>query len=219
MTREVLSVKLRIFWNDHSRNYASIRFIVGRHRQFDRNEVLDLAMRVFVEKGFEATSIHDLIEATGINRASLYDTFRDKESLFLEVLDRYDNKMYAELEECLQSHSCKIDGLREWFYRVVEQGSNRRHPGCLMVNSTIERALRDEDCAARSARNFRRSEETYYQALVDAQNAGQISTETNLRALARFIAGTIRGLRVAAKATSDYQTLKDIADIALSNIR
>ena len=192
---------------------------MGRHRQFDRNDVLDLAIRVFIEKGFEATSVHDLIEAMGINRASLYDTFGDKESLFLEVLDRYDNMMYSELEECLNAHESKIDGLKAWFYRVVEQGSNRRHPGCLMVNSTIERALRDEDCAARSARNFRRSEETYFLALVEAQKAGQISSETNLRALARFIAGTIRGLRVAAKATSDYQTLKDIADIALSNIR
>jgi TetR/AcrR family transcriptional repressor of nem operon len=88
-----------------------------------------------------------------------------------------------------------------------------------MVNSTIERALRDEDCAARSARNFRRSEETYYLALVEAQLAGQVAQDRDLRALARFLAGTIRGLRVAAKATGDYQTLKDIADIALSNIR
>jgi TetR/AcrR family transcriptional repressor of nem operon len=181
--------------------------------------VLDLATRVFTEKGFEATSIQELIDAMGINRASLYDTFGDKEALFLEVLDRYDNMVYAELEECLRSHHSKVDGLHAWFYGVVEQGATRNHPGCLMVNSTIERALRDEDCAARSARNFRRSEETYYLALVEAQLAGQVAQDRDLRALARFLAGTIRGLRVAAKATGDYQTLKDIADIALSNIR
>ncbi|MDR3691341.1 MAG: TetR/AcrR family transcriptional regulator [Fimbriimonas sp.] len=192
---------------------------MGRHRQFDRDEVLDLATRVFTEKGFEATSIQELIDAMGINRASLYDTFGDKEALFLEVLDRYDEMLFVELETCLAEYESKIDGLREWFYRVVEQGANRLHPGCLMVNSTIERALRDEHCAARAAKNFRRSEETYYEALVEAQRGGQISPDRDLRALARFIAGTIRGLRVAAKATSDYQTLKDIADIALSNIR
>ena len=192
---------------------------MGRPRQFDREEVLDLAMAVFIEKGFEATSIQDLIDAMGINRASLYDTFGDKESLFLEVLDRYDNRMYQELNELLLRHESRVDGLKAWFYRVVEQGSNNRHPGCLMVNSTVERALRDEDCAARASRNFRRSEETYYQALLQAQQAGEIATDRDLRALARFLAGTIRGLRVAAKATSDYQTLKDIADIALSTIR
>jgi len=191
---------------------------MGRPRQFDREEALNAATRVFIEFGYEATSIQHLVDAMGINRASLYDTYGDKETLFLEVLDRYDDWAYAELHACLEAQESKVEGLRSWFYRVVEQGSNRRHPGCLMVNSTVERALRDEDCAARAARNFRRSEEAYYGALVEAQRLGEISEDRNLRALARFLAGTIRGIRVSAKATGDYQTLKDIADIALSNL-
>jgi TetR/AcrR family transcriptional repressor of nem operon len=173
---------------------------------------------VFIEKGFEATSIQDLIEAMGINRASLYDTFGDKETLFLAVLDRYDDAAYTDLAQCLGAFPSKLDGIRAWFYRVVEQGSIHKHPGCLMVNSTVERAMRDEDCAARSARNFRRSEEAYFEALVEAQQNGELPKDQNLRALARFLAGAIRGIRVSAKATSDYQTLKDIADIALSQL-
>jgi hypothetical protein len=54
---------------------------------------------------------------------------------------------------------------------------------------------------------------------MEAQQAGEVAPDQDLRALARFLAGTIRGLRVAAKATRDYKTLKDIADIALSTIR
>lgn len=189
---------------------------MGRPRQFNKEEVLTAATRVFVEKGFEATSIQDLIDAMGINRASLYDTFGDKETLFLEVLDRYDDAAYGDLAQCLNAYSSKLDGVRAWFYHVVEQGSNRKDPGCLMLNSTVERAMRDEDCAARASRNFRRSEEAYYNALVEAKNKGEIAAERDLRVLARFLAGSIRGIRVSAKATGDYQTLKDIADIALS---
>ena len=188
---------------------------MGRPRQFNREEVLTAATRVFVEKGFEATSIQDLIDAMGINRASLYDTFGDKETLFLEVLDRYDDAAYDDLAQCLNAHDSKLDGMRAWFYHVVEQGANRKHPGCLMLNSTVERAMRDEDCAARASRNFRRSEEAYYNALVEAQGKGEIAADRDLRALARFFASSIRGIRVSAKATSDYQTLQDIADIAL----
>jgi len=147
---------------------------LGRHRQFDKSEVLEKATQVFIEKGFEATSIQDLIDAMGINRASLYDTFVDKETLFLEVLDRYDNLMYEEFATLIDANPIKLEALQEWFYRVVEQGSNRRHPGCLMVNSTIERALRDEDCKARAVRNFRRSEEVYFNALTKAAANGEI---------------------------------------------
>ena len=58
-------------------------------KQFDREEVLDCAMRVFWERGYEATSIQDLVEATGLSRGSLYATFSDKKLLFLAVLARY----------------------------------------------------------------------------------------------------------------------------------
>src|SRR5260370_742343 len=59
-------------------------------KQFDRKEVLDRAMRVFWERGYEATSIQNLVEATGINRASLYATFGGKKELFINSLSRYE---------------------------------------------------------------------------------------------------------------------------------
>ncbi len=62
-------------------------------KQFDRHEVLDRAMAVFWERGYEATSIQDLLEATGINRGSLYATFGNKQQLFLVVLDHYAEKV------------------------------------------------------------------------------------------------------------------------------
>ena len=72
-------------------------------KQFDRHEVLDRAMAVFWEHGYEATSIQDLLEATGINRGSLYATFGNKQQLFLAVLDHYAEKvgtsMLAELKD------------------------------------------------------------------------------------------------------------------------
>src|ERR1700738_3778032 len=58
-------------------------------KQFDRDEVLDRAMAAFWTRGYEATSIDDLVEATGINRGSLYGTFGDKRRLFLSALHRY----------------------------------------------------------------------------------------------------------------------------------
>ena len=58
-------------------------------RQFDPDEVVDRAMEVFWTRGYESTSIDDLVEATGINRGSLYNAFGDKQGLFLAAIDRY----------------------------------------------------------------------------------------------------------------------------------
>ena len=62
---------------------------MGRLRSFDPDKVLDRAMHAFLARGFEATSIEDLVVCTGINRASLYGAFGDKRDLFLKALQLY----------------------------------------------------------------------------------------------------------------------------------
>src|SRR6202011_688874 len=66
-------------------------------KQFDRDEVLDRAMAAFWTRGYEATSIDDLVQATGIGRGSLYGTFGDKRQLFLAALDHYWNTVGMEM--------------------------------------------------------------------------------------------------------------------------
>ena len=62
---------------------------MGRAREFDADEVLDKALTVFREKGYEATSVQDLVLRTGVNRASLYGAFGNKQKLFQRVMERY----------------------------------------------------------------------------------------------------------------------------------
>jgi TetR/AcrR family transcriptional repressor of nem operon len=65
---------------------------MARPKAFHRDEALDRALAVFWRKGYEATSVADLVKALGVNRASLYTTFRDKHALFLAAFDRYDER-------------------------------------------------------------------------------------------------------------------------------
>ena len=68
---------------------------MARTKEFDRIEVLDRATDLFWEKGYESTSMQDLVETMGIGRASLYDTFGSKQELFAEVLERYADRLEA----------------------------------------------------------------------------------------------------------------------------
>jgi len=63
---------------------------MGRHRAYDVDQVIDAALHAFWARGFEATSISDLVDVTGVNRASLYAGFGDKRGLFLGCLQRYE---------------------------------------------------------------------------------------------------------------------------------
>ncbi|MDH3970432.1 MAG: TetR/AcrR family transcriptional regulator, partial [Rhodospirillales bacterium] len=68
---------------------------MARPKSFDREEVLERAMAVFWRKGYAATSVRDLVEATGLNPGSLYDTFDDKHGLFLESVTLYRRTVVA----------------------------------------------------------------------------------------------------------------------------
>ena len=73
-----------------------------RQKEFDRDEVLHRAMEVFWTRGYEGASIQDLVKHMGINRQSIYDTFGDKHTLFLQALDRYREIQSRKIFEVLE---------------------------------------------------------------------------------------------------------------------
>jgi len=191
---------------------------VARPKEFEKEDVLDRAIQVFICKGFEATSIQDLVDAMGVGRSSIYDTFGDKEALFLEALDRYDELWVADLNARLKAHGSRVESIKRNFARIVDEGTKGNDPGCLMVNSTVERALSDARCRERSDRNFQRAVSAYFTALTEAEAAGEITKGQDLEALARFLVTVAKGLRVVAKATKDRRTLEDVAATAMAKL-
>lgn len=196
---------------------------MARPREFDSNTALDAAIEVFRRQGYEAASVQDLLDAMQINRGSLYDSFGNKQELFLAALDRYDQRRYEEVCALLQVG--EGDNVYTLFQRYYEQiiaqtAPNDRDPfGCLITNSSMERAPSDPATATRAARNWVRMESLFYTVLSEARTRGEVQGDGNrLRALARYLLGIAKGLRVAAKASGDRQTLEDIAKIALETL-
>lgn len=191
---------------------------MGRPKEFDRNVVLDKAMDVFQSRGFEATSITDLVEAMGINRFTIYDTFTDKHKLFLESLDNYQQKRREHTAAMFAEPGPRIAIIRRYFTDIVENALTGGPSSCLMVNSAIELARDDEETATRAAYHFGQLEEMFYQALVEARASGEIETNRDLRALARFLLNNARGLRVVTNYTRDRKVMSDIIEVALSTL-
>src|SRR5918999_1970317 len=93
---------------------------MARHKEFDRDEALQRAMEVFWSRGYEAASVGELVKRMGINRQSLYDTFGDKHSLYLQALDRYREVEGRKMFELLERPGSVKRALRQLFGSVVE---------------------------------------------------------------------------------------------------
>jgi TetR/AcrR family transcriptional repressor of nem operon len=190
---------------------------MARHKEFDRDEALHKAMEVFWSRGYEAASIHDLVEHMGINRQSLYDTFGDKHALYLQALDRYQEVESRKLFELLERPGSVKKALRQLFAGVVEGSlcaGERR--GCFMGNAMSELAGRCKATASKTCRNMEAVEGAFYRALLRGKKAGELKGVREPRAVARFLYSSFQGLALMAKATQDRKTLEDIVKVTLS---
>jgi TetR/AcrR family transcriptional repressor of nem operon len=189
---------------------------MARPREFDVAAALDRAMQVFWAKGFEATSLDDLCEATGLGRSSLYAAFGDKHDLYLRALDRYEEASAVRLNEILTRPVPVREAIATFVNRLIDDivsGSGRR--GCFIGNCAAELARHDRDAAIRVRRSLDRIEAAFRDALGRAKARGEIGAKADVAALARFLTAGIQGLRLIGKANPERAVLNDIAGVML----
>jgi TetR/AcrR family transcriptional repressor of nem operon len=189
---------------------------MSRTPEFDREQVLDDALRAFWQNGYEATSLPDLLEATGLARQSLYNTFGDKRGLFLASLRRYADVGLGRLSEALEGGSVRA-AIRAVFDDVVH--CTGRDRGCFLVNATTELLPRDAEVGRLVASTMARQEHALAEALRRGVRKGELDlTPRRIEQAARFLVAALQGLHVMVKATPDSPALQDIVAVALRAI-
>ena len=189
---------------------------MARHKAFNREEALDKALHVFWCIGYEAASMQDLVEAMGINRQSLYDTFGDKRTLFLAALDRYVEQQGTQLQQMLEQTPSAKEGLRRIFDSIVSAAMEGDRRGCLLVNTAVELPVHDEQTARSLCAKLAQAEDLLRDTVRRAQAAGEISRKHRPETLARFLMNNIRGMRAMAKAGDDPAGLRDVVDVVFA---
>ena len=190
---------------------------MARQKEFDRDEALLKAMEVFWSRGYEGTSIQDLVTHMRVNRQSIYDTFGDKHSLFLLALDRYREMQSRMVFEVLEKPGSVKKNFRLLFESVVERAlTGEGKSGCFVGNSISELAGRCKETATRTCNSMVAAEDIFYSALLRGKKEGDLAGVRDLRAVARFLYSSLQGLLLMAKATHDRKTLSDVVKVTLS---
>ncbi len=174
---------------------------MARTREFDIDAALEKALVQFWEKGYESTSTQDLLEAIGIHKGSLYNTFGDKRSLYLKALEHYLDRVRNQVLDCFSSKPSPKSCLTEW----VEATANRcckkeGQKGCFAVNATVELASSDDDVRKVMREHFKKMEGLVSDLIQRGIDLGEFGASKNPQDSARFVVSFISGLYVRAKA-------------------
>jgi TetR/AcrR family transcriptional repressor of nem operon len=189
---------------------------LARPKEFDPDEALDKAMQVFWHKGYEATSMEDLLSAMDLNRGSLYDTFGDKRQLFLKVIDRYCAGFLGEKFALLNQPGPALPTLRRFIHTMIEGAlADPQRRGCLIANSVMELAPHEGDIRDKLAQALNMAEEAFFTVLRRAQDQGELAKGGDPRALAQFLTTMLQGMIVMIKSGGSAVQITQTADTAL----
>ncbi len=171
-----------------------------RVKLFKEEEVLTKAMMIFWKKGYHDTSIQDLVDHLGINRASLYDTFGGKKKLFDIAFGYYRKTGNEGLRELLNSRDGVKETLRMMFRKIIEGDlADPDNKGCLVANTTTELLPHDAELQSVITKHREDIEQIIYEFLLKGEQRGEISGEKDLKTMASLLYALLTGLRVTGK--------------------
>lgn len=190
-----------------------------RDRKFDETTVLERAMDVFWDKGYDAAGMSELVHQMGIGRQSVYNAFGDKRSLYLAALEHYARTRHGEALKLLRGSGSPLGRIRKLIRSWQDNASSNTCRGCLLVNGTAGLNDVDADAAEVLGRHQRALEDALRDVLAEAKDARETSFEGTPRAMARALMALGYGMLVLGKTSPPKATLQDIADTALGLVQ
>ncbi|AOB32376.1 TetR family transcriptional regulator [Bordetella sp. H567] len=193
---------------------------MGRPREFDEGQALDLAIQCFWEHGYEATSVRDLAEKMNLTTASVYNAFGDKRSLYRRSLEHYVDITVADRIRRLEGNMPPRQAIEAFFEELIERSVNdAAHKGCMLVNAALEMAPHDPDFRELVAQMLTRIESFFRRCVQAGQRDGTITLSQPAIDLARMLLGVQVGLRVLARSRPEPALLRGMvrASLALLN--
>lgn len=186
----------------------------GRPRKFDEEAVLDALTELFWDKGYEATSMADILATTGLTKSSLYNTFGSKKELFRRILDRYvETRMEGFAEMASKSGDAGFGALHSFLDAVFAFG----RAGCLAVNTTTELGTSDPDVSA-LARVYRdRIRAALSTVVIAAARAEGLPSALNASRI-EMLLGFLLGYAVAARTGADDAEMQGLAAAAHATV-
>jgi AcrR family transcriptional regulator len=187
----------------------------GRPREFDADQALDRALKVFWSRGYEGATLPHLTAAMGINRPSLYAAFGSKEELFRKALDRYAEGPAACLMKALSEPTARAVAER-LLAGAIDVVTDRRNPrGCLMVQGALACGETAESARRELVARRLAADVAICARFERAVAEGDLPADAKPADLARYVATLMRGIAVQAAGGASREELRRVAEMAL----
>ncbi len=194
---------------------------MARPVEFEYNDVLTNAMEQFWREGFEASSVQKLLDVTGINRGTLYNSFGDKDTFFKACLDHYNKLTAKDLDASLNNADLAPWAAVEKYFdlAVLSVSNKQRSMGCLLVNSLCESINYDKEIQKIVRNSFAVVRKALVKRLKDAEKGGKLKSGVSADFAADQLMNTLYGLRVNSRDARPVKQLSEIVKFTVDSLK
>lgn len=192
---------------------------MARKKEYDKEKVLKNATELFWEKGFKATSVGDIVKATGLNKYSMYEEFKNKEGLFKEALFTYTNKLQKENIALLTKEPLGLHNIEDFLSNRVCYATSDDFKGCMVVNSLVEKESLNSDIFSNIQMLLDGYEEQVIKILETAKKNGEIPQAKDSRVIAKYIVNFSSGVLVNGKLGQKREDYLAMLDFLMDSIK
>ena len=194
---------------------------MARPVEFDESKVLANAMEQFWKEGYEASSVQKLLDCTGINRGTLYNSFGDKDTFFKSCIDQYNANMANHINASLKNEKLAAwDAINEYFEQAVLSLSNKhRGMGCLLVNSLCESINYDKEMKKVVRASLAAIRKPLVLRLKEAQKKGKLKKGVSVESAANILMNMLHGLRVNARDGKNARQLQELIKFTVNSLK
>lgn len=189
-----------------------------RTKEYNKEEVLNAATKVFWKKGFGSTSMNNLVSATGLNKHSMYVEFENKEGLFQACIEYYVNISTKNLIDILTKSPLGIGNIKAFFKNRVAYASSGEFNGCMLINTAVESEILDDKINTVVNNELLGQKTILHACLATAQNNGEIPKEKDCEKLADYLMCFLEGLMIVGKTKPTKQSLNNIVETVMQSI-
>ncbi len=191
-----------------------------RPRKFQEATAVRAARDVFRRRGYAATSLSDLSEATGLGKGSIYNAFGDKETLYRRAFHDYCQESIATTDAILAGPDSGIESAFGYLRQVIEETvADDEHMGCMIAKATTERVPESPEVLSEAGTTLRHMEDMLGVSVRRGQAAGQVDPSLDPDQLSLLILCITRGIEALCKADYTAEELHGIEAIVQQLVR
>lgn len=192
----------------------------GRRLEYEPDSALDATMQAFWRRGYEGTSLRDLLDATGLSKSSFYHAFNSKNEAFQKALSHYCDNVTSNLRSRPRAGDSGWEFIEAILTSTAEEALTSKGPrGCMIVNVATEFSAHDPRIRELLGDGAKRVTQVFVAAVKQAQSEGAIPLNKGPNVLGRYLLSSLSVLRTMVKAGTSHRAMTEIVGVIMSALK